>query len=66
MASHSPKQLLAVGEGGIEPDFLPDGTPAIPLQRNVTNEDGSEDTCSIEGTTYFEQLHRKYAYPKIS
>lgn len=50
------KTVLAVGEGKIEPVLLDDGTDAIPLKHTVTNDDGSETTCSIAGTTNFEDL----------
>ena len=58
------KTVLAVGEGNIVPVLLPNGTPAIPLQHTVTNEDGLE-TCSIEGTTDFETLIHSSVYPDL-
>ena len=59
------KTVVAVGEGSIEPVMLPNGTPAIPLQRTVTIEDGLETTCSIEGTTDFETLIHSSVYPDL-
>lgn len=50
------KTVLEVGEGKIEPVLLADGTPAIPLKHTVMNDDWSETTCSIQGTTDFENL----------
>ncbi|CAN0338899.1 unnamed protein product, partial [Scytosiphon promiscuus] len=50
------KPVLAVGEGNIEPVLLPDGSAAIPLRHTATTEDGSQVTCSIDGTTDFEIL----------
>ncbi|CAM9273071.1 unnamed protein product [Ectocarpus sp. 4 AP-2014] len=41
-----------------------DVTAAIPLQHTVTNEDGSETTCSIAETTEFEDLIHK-VYPDL-
>ena len=50
------KTVSAVGEGSIYSVLLPNGTPAIPLQPTVTNEDGSETARSIAGATDFETL----------
>ena len=58
------KTVPAVGEGKMDPVFIPDGTPAFPLQHAVTNQDGSEPTCSTEGATYFEQRIDK-VYPDL-
>ena len=48
--------VLAIGEGKIQPILLPDGSTAIPLKHNLINHDGASTTCSIQGTTNFEDL----------
>ena len=58
------KTVLTIGEGKIEPVLLPDGSAAIPLQHTFVNDDGVETTCSIDGTTNFEDLINK-VYPDL-
>ena len=58
------KTVLAVGEGEIKPVLLKDGSAAIPLKHSVTNDDGSETTYSVDGTTKFEDLIQK-VYPDL-
>ena len=48
--------VLAVGEGGIEPTTLADGSTVIPLMHTTKNPNGSKHTCQIKGTTNFEDL----------
>lgn len=58
------KTVLAIGEGKIEPVQLNDGSAAIPLKHTFTNDDGSETTCQIDGTTEFQDLIDK-VYPDL-
>ena len=58
------KTVLAIGEGAIEPIELDDGTPVIPLSHTVTNEDGTQQVCTIKGITDFEQLVQSI-YPDL-
>ncbi|CAN0198447.1 unnamed protein product [Ectocarpus sp. 13 AM-2016] len=43
--------VLAIGEGAIQPIELEDGTAVIPLSHTMTNTDGTQQSCTIEGIT---------------
>ena len=58
------KTVLAIGEGNIKPVLLKDASAAIPLKHSVTNDDGSETTCSVNGTTKFEDRIQN-VYPDL-
>ena len=55
---------LAIGEGKVEPVQLKDGSVALPLKHTITNDDGSQTVCSVDGTTNFEDLIHK-VYPEL-
>ena len=56
--------VLAIGEGKVEPVQLKDGSVALPLKHTITNDDGSQTVCSVDGTTNFEDLIHK-VYPEL-
>ena len=58
------KIVLAVGEGGIEPVTLSDGSTVIPLKHTSKDSAGSKHVCQINGTTNFEDLIQA-VYPYI-
>ena len=56
--------VLAVREGKVEPVKLQDDSVALPLKHAVTNDNGSETVCSVDGKTNFEDVIHK-VYPDL-
>ncbi|CAM9146776.1 unnamed protein product, partial [Ectocarpus sp. 12 AP-2014] len=48
--------VLAIGEGAIQPIEWEDETAVIPLSHTITNTDGTQQSCTIEGITDFTHL----------
>ena len=59
------KTVLAIGKRAIQPIELEDGSEVIPLSHTVTNDDGTQTTCSIDGITEFEELVNTSLYIQI-